>query len=212
VCTTNIPTGARRKSNGKSRGGSALQQEFLKSFLERLESAVSTYAVTGSVASNYWGVPRLTHDVDVLVVLSAAQVSQVISAFSSERYYVGESAVRATLRSGGMFNVIDSHSGNKADLWVSAGDAFNQSMLARRRRVELVSRFQAFVASPEDVLLHKLVWHTITPSERQLADAAGIAAVQAGNLDLVYLKEWAAKQGTSELLENALQGKGLKST
>jgi hypothetical protein len=62
------------------------------------------------------------------------------------------------------------------------------------------------------VLLHKLVWNTLTPSERQIADAAGIAAVQAGKLDLAYLNEWAAKQGTTELLKDVLQGKGLKNT
>jgi hypothetical protein len=212
VFATNIRTGTRPKSKGKLLGGSDLQQEFLKTFLERLETAVATYAVTGSVASNYWGIPRLTHDVDVLVILSAPQIPQVNAAFAAERYYFNESAVRETLQSGGMFNVIDTQTGNKADLWVSTGDAFSQSMLARRKRVELIAGFHAFVATPEDVLLHKLVWHTITPSERQLADAAGIAAVQAGNLDLVYLREWAAKQDTTELLEDALQGKGLKST
>jgi hypothetical protein len=189
-----------------------LQQEFLTTFLAHLERTGSTHAVTGSVASNFWGIPRLTHDVDVLVVLSLAQVSQVMSAFSSDRYYISESAVREAVREGRMFNVIDSQSGGKADLWVSSGDAFNQDMLRRRRRVDLLPGVSAYVASPEDVLLHKLVWHTITPSERQLADAAGIAAVQAGKLDVSYLREWAAKQGTSGLLEGALQGKGLKST
>jgi hypothetical protein len=189
-----------------------LQQEFLKAFLEHLETAGSTYAITGSVASNFWGIPRLTHDVDVLVVLSTAQIPRVVAAFSSERYYLSEPAVREAVRSRRMFNVIDSQLGDKADLWVSSGDPFSQSVLARRQRVELFSGVQAFVGSAEDVLLHKLVWHTITPSERQLADAAGVAAVQAGTLDLAYLGEWAAKQGTTDLLEDALQGKGLKNT
>jgi len=189
-----------------------LQQEFLKTFLEHLEATGSLYVVTGSVASNFWGIPRLTHDVDVVVVLSLNQVSQVTAAFSSDRYYVSESAIREAVRDGRMFNVIDSRTGDKADLWVASGNAFNQDMLQRRRRVDLLPGVSAFVGSPEDVLLHKLVWHTITPSERQLADAAGIAAVQAGNLDLLYLREWAAKQGTSQLLEDALKGKGLKST
>jgi hypothetical protein len=60
------------------------------------------------------------------------------------------------------------------------------------------------------VLLHKLVWNQISPSERQLQDAAGIAAVQSGNLDLAYLRLWAASQGTAAVLEDILQGKHLK--
>jgi len=85
-------------------------------------------------------------------------------------------------------------------------------MLSRRRRVEIVPGRLAWVGTPEDVLLHKLVWHTITPSERQLADAAGIASVQAAQLDLAYMRQWATQQGTAQLLEEVLQGKHLKKT
>jgi hypothetical protein len=33
-------------------------------------------------------------------------------------------------------------------------------------------------STKEDIILHKLLWHKISPSERQLADAAGVYAVQ----------------------------------
>jgi hypothetical protein len=211
VFVTNTRAGASKSSRGKLFGGSALQQEFLKDVISRLEATGSPYAVTGSIASNLWGVPRMTHDLDVLVVISSEQVPRIIQAFA-ERYYISDQAVREAIRSGRMFNVLDLQSMYKADCWVYAGDEFNKSMLARRKRLEIAPGVEAFVGSAEDVLLHKLVWHAITPSERQLADAAGIAAVQAGALDLAYLREWAAKQGTTDLLEDALQGKGLKNT
>src|SRR5262249_26642847 len=149
-----------------------------------------TYAITGSVASNVWGVPRLTHDVDILVVLPADQVARVAAALAGP-YYLSEDAVRDAVQSGSMFNVLDTSSGLKADFWVSAGDPFSQSMLSRRRRVAIAPGREAYVGSPEDILLHKLVWNKITPSERQLADAAGIAAVQGSHLDLAYLRGWA---------------------
>ena len=34
-------------------------------------------------------------------------------------------------------------------------------------------------------------WNRITPSERQLSDAAGIVAVQGASLNQAYLHEWA---------------------
>jgi hypothetical protein len=188
-----------------------LEQEFLKDVIARLESGGVMYAVTGSVASNLWGIPRTTHDVDVVVVLSAADVERMASLFA-DKYYVSEPAVRDAVLRCSMFNVIDSTCGLKADLWVTKDDPFNQSMLSRRRRMEIVPGQEAYVGSPEDVLLHKLVWHKITPSERQLADAAGIAAVQVGSLDLPYLRDWAARQSTADLLEEVLQGKYLKRT
>jgi hypothetical protein len=188
-----------------------LQQEFLKEVIARLEKLEVEYAITGSIASNLWGIIRTTHDVDIVVVLAFADVERLVAAFSPH-YYVSELAIRDAIQRNSMFNVIDHSLGLKADFWVTRDDPFNQSMLKRRRRLEIVPGQEAWVGSPEDVLLHKLVWHTITPSERQLADAAGIAAVQEGQLDLAYLRDWAVRQSTRELLEGALQGKYLKRT
>jgi hypothetical protein len=188
-----------------------LEQEFLKDVVARLEKIGVDYAVTGSIASNFWGIPRTTHDVDIVVVLVAADAERIAAAFA-DRYYVSEQAVKDAVSRLSMFNVIDSSSNLKVDLWVTKDDPFNKNMLQRRRREELVPGQQAWVGTPEDVLLHKLVWHTITPSERQLADAAGIAAVQVGNLDLGYLRTWAGRQGTAALLDEVLAGKYLKKT
>jgi hypothetical protein len=146
-----------------------LQQEFVKEILARLERAGVVYTVTGSIASNLWGTPRTTHDVDIVIVLTAADVNRMVAAFG-DTYYLSEAAVREAVLQGPMFNVIDSSSGLKAGFWVAKGDPFNQSMLSRRCRLEIVPGQEAFVGTPEEVLLHKLVWNQITPSDRQLSD------------------------------------------
>jgi hypothetical protein len=188
-----------------------LEQEFLRDVLARLERTGVPYAVTGSVASSLWGTPRTTHDVDVVVVLYASDVPRIVAAFADE-YYVAADAVADAVSRQSMFNVIDFEKALKADFWVTSYDPFNESMLSRRCRVEIVPGQEAYVGAPEDVLLHKLIWNQITPSERQLADAAGIASVQAGQLDLDYLRGWAARQGTTDMLEAVLQGRYLKQT
>jgi hypothetical protein len=188
-----------------------LEQEFLRDVLARLERTGVFYAVTGSVAGSLWGPPRTTHDVDVVVVLSAIDIPRFVAAFA-DSYYVSVDAVADAITHRSMFNVIDFNKGLKADFWVTQNDPFNQSVLNRRRRLEIVPGQEAYISSPEDVLLHKLVWNKITPSERQLADAAGIAQVQAGQLDLDYLRSWAARQSTSDILEAVLQGKYIKQT
>ena len=188
-----------------------MQQEFIRDVVARLERSGVTYAITGSMASSIWGTPRTTHDIDIVLVMTAADAGPLIAAFA-DRYYLSEPAVREAVRTASMFNIIDSAAGLKADLWVTRDDPFNRSMLARRCRLEVVPGQPAWVGTAEDILLHKLVWHTITPSERQLGDAAGIAVVQAGSLDLQYLRDWAERQGTSQLLEEVLQGKHRKQT
>ena len=58
----------------------------------------------------------------------------------------------------------------------------------------------------EDVILHKLFWNRMTPSDRQLGDAAGIVAVQAGALDKNYLRYWAGELNVAAELERLLSG------
>ena len=43
---------------------------------------------------------------------------------------------------------------------------------------------------PEDVLIAKLEWMKISPSENQRQDDAGIVTVQGENLDRVYIEKW----------------------
>ena len=65
----------------------------------------------------------------------------------------------------------------------------------------------AWIASAEDVILHKLIWNKITPSSRQLGDCAGIVAVQGEKLDAAYLKHWAVELGVQDELRDLLTGK-----
>jgi len=65
----------------------------------------------------------------------------------------------------------------------------------------------AWIGTAEDVLLHKLYWNRITPSDRQLGDAAGIVAVQQGLLDLDYMRRWAKELEVTEKLDEVLNGK-----
>ena len=78
-------------------------------------------------------------------------------------------------------------------------------MLRRRVRVTLFGE-PAWISTAEDVVLHKLVWDRISPSERQLADAAGIVAVQANALDKDYLRSWAKELEVTGDLKRLLSG------
>ncbi len=79
-------------------------------------------------------------------------------------------------------------------------------MFARRKQVKLFGE-PAWIGTAEDVLLHKLFWNRITPSDRQLGDAAGIVAVQQGMLDEGYMQTWANELGVTEKLNEVLNGK-----
>jgi hypothetical protein len=63
-----------------------------------------------------------------------------------------------------------------------------------------------WLATAEDVILHKLYWNQISPSDRQLGDVAGVVQVQRGKLDETYLRQWAVELGVMRELEAVLSG------
>jgi hypothetical protein len=181
------------------------EQELLRDCLVRLNRTGVIYYLTGSMASNYWGIPRSTHDLDFVVQIPASAVRALVDEFSKD-YYIDEAAVVAALLPPQQFNAIDTRSALKVDFWVARETPFDQEVLRRRLRTQLFGE-TAWVATAEDVILQKLTWNALVPSERQLTDAAGVASVQRGKLDERYLKEWAEHLGVLPRLGELLAGR-----
>ena len=178
------------------------ERELLVDCLRRLNATGLTYYLTGSMATNYWGIPRTTHDLDFVVQLPPSAVPRVLDAFRGD-FYIDEAAVRAAYQPPHQFNAIDTRSALKVDFWLPRPEPFDREMLRRRVQATLF-RAPAWIATAEDVILHKLVWNRISPSDRQLGDAAGVVAVQAGVLDETYLKQWAQELKVTNELDRLL--------
>ena len=161
--------------------------------------------LTGSMASNAWGVPRSTHDLDFVIQLPPSEISAFVTAFAHPDYYLDEVSVRAAYKPPFQFNLIHIPSALKADFWMLRPVPFEREMFNRRVQDTWFGQ-PVWLATAEDVILHKLYWNQITPSDRQLADVAGVVQVQRGNLDESYLRRWAAELGTTAHLEAALSG------
>src|SRR5436190_1002315 len=167
------------------------ERELLVDCLRRLNRTGITYYLTGSMASNYWGIPRTTHDLDFVVQLAMSAVPRIVQEFRGD-FYLDEAAVRAAYQPPHQFNAIDTRSALKVDFWLPKPEAFDREMLLRRVRITLFAE-PGWICTAEDVILHKLLWNRISPSNRQLGDAAGVVAVQAGALDKNYLRQWASE-------------------
>lgn len=181
------------------------ERELLIDCLRRLNGAGLSYLLTGSMASNYWGIPRTTHDLDFVIQLPPSAVPKMMTAFTGD-FLLDEAAVRAAYQPPHQFNAIDQRSTLKVDFWLLCPVPFEHEMFARRKQVKLFGEV-AWIGTAEDVLLHKLYWNRITPSDRQLGDAAGIVAVQQGLLDGGYMQSWAKELGVTENLNEVLSGK-----
>jgi hypothetical protein len=54
------------------------------------------------------------------------------------------------------------------------------------------------IASPEDVIISKLIWRRTSQSDKQWRDILGILKVQQEKLDFVYLQGWVERFGIDE--------------
>jgi hypothetical protein len=177
--------------------------EFLRDVVARLERFSIEYMVGGSTASSVYGEPRTTRDVDIVVEVNAASLRRLIESFEPSSVYVDD-APDEVISAGQMFNVIDLVGGWKIDLVVRKDRPFSEVEFARRQRVEVLGTAVS-MATPEDVILSKLEWAAKSGSSRQLDDARGVVRVQAGRLDLAYLRHWAATLGVGSLLDEVLE-------
>jgi hypothetical protein len=158
--------------------------------------------VAGSFASSAHGYPRATNDIDLVIDPTPDQLDQFLSGLGEE-LFVSPDGARDALRRRSMFNVIDFANGWKVDLIVRKDRPFSAAEFARRTPARL-GEAEHPVATAEDVVLAKLEWDQITPSERHIRDVLGVLQVQAGRLDLAYLRHWAADLGVGERLEELL--------
>ena len=165
------------------------------------------YVVGGSLASSVYGVPRATQDVDLVADLTLSHADRLKGLLGGE-FYVDADMIRDAVRRRGSFNLIHLGTMFKADVFLMRRDDWSREEMKRARLEELDGPDGAVTvrfASPEDTLLHKLVWYRLGDevSDRQWSDVLGVLKIQGDNLDGEYLDKWARKLDVSDLLDRA---------
>jgi hypothetical protein len=176
------------------------QQELLKRVAGLLDGLGIDYLVSGSIASSYYGEPRATHDLDLVVTLHQEDIDALTAAFRSPEFFLSRAAIEEAVQHRSMFNIIAVDGADKIDFWLLKDEPFDQSRFARRRRVRLFDA-DIMIASPEDMIVMKLRWsHMSGGSLKQRNDIRGIRETQTGRLDWDYIEHWAEKLGVVDEL------------
>ena len=155
--------------------------------------------IGGSQAALYYGEPRMTRDVDVVVDLRIEHLPQLLGGFPHDEYYVDEAAAREAISAARQFNIIHPTSGFKIDVYVNPDTPYDRARLARRQRLPLVPGIDAYFARPEDVILYKLLYHQQVESGMHVRDILGIIHVSGPELDEHYIRHWADPLGVRAL-------------
>lgn len=178
--------------------------EVLRRITTALDSAGIAYMLTGSFASVYYGSPRSTQDIDIVIVATPAQLRGFVASLPVGEYYVEVDAALEAHQRESLFNIIDKHTGWKIDLIIRKCRAFSHEEFSRRQSAN-VQGVSLYVASAEDVILAKLEWAKLAQSKRQIEDAAGILRIRGDSLDRPYLDKWIRDLGLGEEWNDAQQ-------
>ena len=180
------------------------QSDFLGKTHELLKEAGIPSMISGSIASTYYGRPRATQDIDVVIDPEIENLRSFVKLCREQKYYAEEQAAEDAFRHRSMFNVIDPESGYKLDIIIRKDRSYSEKEFSRRITVALPGIIVEMV-SPEDSILSKLEWAKIGRSERQYKDALGVAVTQGTRLDTSYLRYWAKELNLSRELEQLLE-------
>lgn len=168
-----------------------------------LGEAKIRYAITGALAVGYYGVPRTTYDVDVLVAVNKSQAKRLVNQARKSGFNFHKLEVLKLAEIGNVF-MIWAPEGYKIDFWLAKTNQ-DKAAITRRRKVTIFSK-SVWMISPEDLVIRKLLAGRL----RDFSDVIGILTRQKGKLDKKYLfhtaKYYHAEKKLAELIKSAEVG------
>ncbi len=168
------------------------------------------FHLAGSLASSIHGLPRGTLDADIVADLQPGQGAQ-LAALIGAAFYADPEAMERAIRDRRCFNLIHLETMLKVDVFLPEASGFSRESFSRSRIEHVgIARTPVRVASPEDTILHKLLWYRASgeTSSQQWNDVLGVLKVQGRAIDGEYLRRWARELGLEALLARALQAAG----
>ena len=166
--------------------------EVLKDVTDRFEKIGIEYFLVGSLAAMYYSRPRFTNDIDLVAQIKAVQIKDFEAHFPLQDYYCPPfEIIRDEVLRMGAFNLIHQTTGIKIDIVLQKNTEHSKSEFLRRKKITLLPGLEAYLASPEDIILKKLDYFRTGGSEKHLHDIREILAET--SIDNTYLASWVAR-------------------
>jgi len=167
-------------------------EEILKLVCGFLNEEKVEYVVVGGLAVLFYGVPRTTMDIDIIITMDMDETRRFVEFLNENDFFADEEDIKTAFEEKSHATIEDKTSMVRLDIKgiYSENDRIT---LERRSKVSLAD-FAFFVASPEDTFANKLLFG----SEQDVKDAEGIYVRQFDNLDMAYLEKRCKKLGVYE--------------
>lgn len=168
----------------------------LKAVCRKLGVAGIPYMITGSIAANFYAVPRMTRDIDIVIEIRKQDVDHMADLFKKD-FYIDKESISEAIDTHGMFNILHNEYVIKIDFIVRKESAYRKLEFERRREVVFEGQ-KISIVSPEDLILSKLFWAKDSLSETQLGDVKNLMRMVKG-IDMSYIDTWVRSLNLQEI-------------
>ena len=177
---------------------------FVREVLDALEEAGVQYLIGGAVAVWGWGEARTTRDFDVVVDLPLEQMARLSDSLRAREMLVPVEVMLDLYMSPAdlPINAIHMPTGYKLEIFLlRPDDPLRAIALQRRLLLDFgPSIGEAYVHSPEDLILYKLQYYSLSSQPKHIRDIGSIIAmVGDDSLEHDYLTQWIDRLELNEI-------------
>ncbi|HJT33607.1 MAG TPA: hypothetical protein VJ783_16295, partial [Pirellulales bacterium] len=130
--------------------------EAVVAMVDALDASGIAYMLVGSLATNFYGVPRATEDADFVIELGGVPLSEVMARLGSD-FRLDRQGSFETITMTRRHLVHVASSPFTIELFYLSDDVHDQERFRRRRPVTLFGR-QVSLSTAEDMIVTKLRW------------------------------------------------------
>jgi hypothetical protein len=159
--------------------------ELVKRVCKSLEDNQFLYMISGSIALNFYAIPRMTRDIDIVIELPITRVVDFVDLFPDS--YMNVITIEGEVKGKGMFNIIDHRTGFKLDFILRKESDYYRIAFQRRKKISALET-ELWIISLEDLIIAKIIWIQDYQSSQQLDDLKNLLLKP--EKDLNYIRYW----------------------
>jgi hypothetical protein len=160
----------------------------LNKIVDVMDKEEIDYMIVGGFAVSFHNRARTTNDIDIVLQIYPTHVKQILKHFPEWEGF--EESFTERVKHGMLFNITDFETGIRYDFMTYQDSDYNWVAFNRREKVAFFDK-QCYICSIEDLVISKLQWYNITPSEKQMEDLKFLLLDK--NLNMSYIKSWIQK-------------------
>ena len=158
--------------------------------------------LSGSVSMNFYTTPRMTRDIDIVILIGINDIDKIVSIFNKD-YYIDKDMVINAVTNQSMFNIIHLQEVIKVDFIVRRNEEYRILEFKNRKKV-ILDGVEISIVSLEDLIISKIFWSKESNSENQIRDIKNLIKIK---YDMDYVELWCKKLNVFDHYERILNDK-----